>query len=134
MMRWLLLILVVSTLFLWLLLGCSDTAAMDAGGDGDSDSDSDGDTDADTDVDIIYPAYNSPYLGHTGAMTGPISPPPEDFGAGDVSTGPISPPPEDVAELGEIFAISADGPDTDDEKEDDWDAGVLEDGYDEEWD
>ena len=76
MMRWLLLVLVVSTLFLWLLFGCAaNELGTMSGADADSDSDSDSDTDvdADSDVDIVYPEH-IPHLDIHGLMTGPISP------------------------------------------------------------
>ena len=98
-MRWTLAILptLLASLVLVALLGCeaAEGGAMVSAGDSDTDSDSD----ADSDVDIEYPDFVNPHLDLTGAMT-----------------GPISPPPEHTDELG----TGVDG------EPEDWDAGVLE--------
>ena len=101
--RWFLLALTVSSLLLWLMLGCAASEGDIEMSGSDGDGDGDGDSDSDSDVDIIYPEHIVPLLNLDDVMTGPISPPPEEF---------------------DVELTSGD--------DDDWDAGVLEDGLDEE--
>jgi len=74
----------VSSKCCWLLLVCGVLLAAllgCAGGDDDGEEywDAGSDSDSDTDADIEYPVHTNPHLDMHNVMTGPISPPPEQF-------------------------------------------------------
>jgi hypothetical protein len=79
-MRYVILTLGLFSLVVSLLLGCSSAETADmSGGDSDADSDSDSDSDTDSGIPIQYPEVFNALGNPNSVMTGPISPPPENF-------------------------------------------------------